>query len=176
MTTHATGHEGPSTVAREAESDLERVTGIVERYSSNRDSLISILQDIQSEYHYLPEDTLRAVASQLDLPLIQVYGVATFFKAFSLRPRGEHIVSICLGTACHVRGASALLDELRRQLSIEPGDTTEDMQFSLEEVHCLGACALGPIMVVDGEYHGQMRPGKVKKVLGKTRESQGIEV
>jgi NADH-quinone oxidoreductase subunit E len=176
MTTHATEHEGPQAVAREAESDLEKVTEIVKRYSGNRDSLISILQDLQSEYHYLQEGDLRAVATQLGLPLVQVYGVATFFKAFSLKPRGRHMVSVCLGTACHVRGASALLDELVRQLGIEPGDTTEDMQFSLEEVHCLGACALGPIMVVDGEYHGQMRPGKVKKVLGNTRESQGIEV
>ena len=170
MTTHATEREGPKTVAREAESDLEKVTGTVERYGGNRDSLISILQDIQSEYHYLPEDTLRAVASQLDLPLIQVYGVATFFKAFSLKPRGEHVVSVCLGTACHVRGAPAVLDEVRRRLGIEADETTEDMRFSLETVNCLGACALGPIVVVDGRYHGQISPGKVKKVLGKYEE------
>lgn len=176
MTTHAAEREGPQTVARETECDLEEVARIVWRYGGNRDSLISILQDIQSEWRYLPEDAMRAVASQLGLPLIQVYGVATFFKAFSLNPRGRHMVSICLGTACHVRGASALLDEVIRRLGIEPGDTTEDMQFSLEAVNCLGACALGPIMVVDGEYHGQMSPGKVKKVLGKMRESQVIEV
>jgi NADH-quinone oxidoreductase subunit E len=175
MTTHATEHEGRGTVAGEAQSDSEEVARIIERYSGNRDSLISILQDIQSERQYLPESSLRAVASQLGLPLVQVYGVATFFKAFSLKPRGRHTVSVCLGTACHVRGAPALLDELERRLGIEPGDTTEDMQYSLEEVHCLGACALGPILVVDGEYHGQMRPGKVKKVLGGIGESQGIE-
>ncbi len=149
------------------DDDCEKVAAIVSRYGSNRDSLISILQDIQSEYHYLPENVLRAVASQLGLPLIQVYGVATFFKAFSLEPRGQHIVSVCLGTACHVRGAPAVLDEVKRQLGIAPSETTEDMRFSLETVNCLGACALGPIVVVDGKYHGQMRPGKLKKVLGK---------
>lgn len=149
------------------DNGYEKVAAIVSRYGSNRDSLISILQDIQSEYHYLPENVLRAVASQLGLPLIQVYGVATFFKAFSLEPRGQHIVSVCLGTACHVRGAPAVLDEVKRQLGIAPSETTEDMRFSLETVNCLGACAVGPIIVVDGKYHGQMRSGKIKKVLGK---------
>ena len=149
------------------DNGYKKAAAIVSRYGSNRDSLISILQDIQSEYHYLPENVLRAVASQLGLPLIQVYGVATFFKAFSLEPRGQHIVSVCLGTACHVRGAPAVLDEVKRQLGIAPSETTEDMRFSLETVNCLGACAVGPIIVVDGKYHGQMRSGKIKKVLGK---------
>ena len=149
------------------DNSREKVAAIVSRYGGNRDSLISILQDIQSEYHYLPENVLRAVASQLGLPLIQVYGVVTFFKAFSLEPRGERIVSVCLGTACHVRGAPAVLDEVKRQLGIAPSETTEDMRFSLETVNCLGACAVGPIVVVDGKYHGQMRSGKIKKVLGK---------
>lgn len=103
--------------------------------------------------------------------MVQVYGVATFFKAFSLKPRGKHIVNVCLGTACHVRGAPSVLDEVSRQLGVEPGDTTEDMKFTLETVNCLGACALGPILVVDGEYHGQTGPGKVKKVLNKYRKA-----
>jgi len=148
-------------------NDCEKVETIIGAYNASCDSLISILQDVQSEYHYLPEDALRAVASRLELPLIQVYGVATFFKAFSLKPRGEHIVSVCLGTACHVRGAPAVLDQVKRQLYIEPGETSEDMRFTLETVNCLGACALGPIVTVDGKYHGQMGPGKVKKVLKK---------
>jgi len=152
------------------ETVLRKVAAIVSEYGGDRDSLISILQDIQSAYHYLPEDALRAVASQLDLPLIQVCGVATFFKAFSLEPRGEHIVSVCLGTACHVRGAPAVLDEVERQLGIKASETTEDMQYSLETVNCLGACALGPIVVVDGKYRGQMSPGKVKKALRKQRK------
>jgi NADH-quinone oxidoreductase subunit E len=176
MTTHATESRGPGTIHDEGRIDPEKIAEIVGRYGGNRDSLISILQDIQSEYRYLPEESLRAVAAQLGLPLVQVYGVATFFKAFSLKPRGRRTVSVCLGTACHVRGAPALLDELKRRLGVEPGDTTDDMEYSLEAVNCLGACALGPILVVDGEYHGQMSPGKVKKVLGRTKESQGIEV
>ena len=146
-------------------SDFDKVVALVSKYGGNRYSLVSILQDIQTEYRYLPEDALRVVAKQLDLQLIQIYGVATFFKAFSLKPRGEHIVSVCLGTACHVRGAPAMLDEVKRKLGIEPGETTEDMRFTLETVNCLGACALGPIVVVDGNYHGQMSPRKVRKVL-----------
>ncbi len=151
-------------------SDYEKVKTIVDRYDGKHDSVIAILQDVQSEYHYLPEHALRVVASQLGLPLIQVCGVATFFKAFSLKPRGEHMVSVCLGTACHVRGASAVLDEVKRRLGIERGETTEDMRFTLETVNCLGACALGPIVVVNGKYHGQMSPGKVKKVLKKQKK------
>jgi len=151
----------------QTKSDYQKVTAIVRKYGANRDSLISILQDMQSEYRYLPEDALRMVAKELNLQLIQLYGVATFFKAFSLKPRGEHVVHVCLGTACHVRRAPAVLDEVKRQLGIEAGETTEDMRFSLETVNCLGACALGPILVVDGEYHGQMSPGKVKKALRK---------
>ena len=145
----------------------EKVKTIVDKYDASHDSVIAVLQDVQSEYHYLPEHALRAVASQLGLPLIQVCGVATFFKAFSLKPRGEHTVMVCLGTACHVRGAPAVLDEVRRQLGVEPGNTTDDMRFTLETVNCLGACALGPIMVIDGKYHGQMSPRKAKKILKK---------
>ena len=153
------------------DNKCEKVKAIIHKYGGNRDSLVSILQDVQSEYRYLPEDALRVAASQLDLPLIQVYSVATFFKAFSLKPRGKHIVSVCLGTACHVRGAPAVLDEMKRKLGIEAGETTEDMRFTLETVNCLGACALGPIVVVDGKYHGQVSPGKVKKILSRYKKA-----
>lgn len=146
-------------------SNHNRVEGIVESYGCSRDSLISILQDVQSEYHYLPEEALKQVASRLDLPLIQVYGVATFFKAFSLQPRGKHLVHVCLGTACHVRGANSVLDAVKRELRVEPGQTSDDRQYTLETVNCLGACALGPIVVVDGKYHGQITPRKVKRVF-----------
>ena len=151
--------------------DSKKVSAIVEKYGGSQDSLVSILQDIQSEYRYLPEEAIRAVAQELDLPVIRVYGVATFFKAFSLEPRGEHIVSVCLGTACHVRGAPAVLDEMKRQLSVEAGETTPDMEFTLETVNCVGACALGPIVVIDGEYHGQVGPVKVKKTLKKYKKA-----
>jgi len=159
--------ESATNHTNQTKRDYQKVTAIVRKYGANRDSLISILQDMQSEYRYLPEDALRMVAKELNLQLIQLYGVATFFKAFSLKPRGEHVVHVCLGTACHVRRAPAVLDEVKRRLGIEAGETTEDMRFSLETVNCLGACALGPILVVDGEYHGQMSPGKVKKALRK---------
>ncbi|MGD8501219.1 MAG: NAD(P)H-dependent oxidoreductase subunit E, partial [Phycisphaerales bacterium] len=112
-----------------------------------------------------PEEALREVASQLELPLIEVFGVATFFKAFSLQPKGEHILSVCLGTACHVRGSSTVLNELKRQLCVDAGETTADRRFTLETVNCVGACALGPIVTLDNKYHGQMRAGKVKKIL-----------
>ena len=146
-------------------SKHENVEAIINKYGGNHDSVISILQDVQAEYHYLPETALRLVAKHLELPLIQVYGVATFFKAFSLKPRGEHLVRVCVGTACHVRGAQSVLDEVKRQLGIGEGETTEDMMFTLETVNCLGACALGPIMVVDGEYYGEMSPKKAKTII-----------
>ena len=152
------------------EVDFKKVDAIVDSYGCNCDSLISILQDAQSVYHYLPEDVIRRVASRLRLPIIQVYGVATFFKSFSLKPRGEHLVHVCLGTACHVRGAPAVLDEVKRQLGVETGETSKDMKFTLETVNCLGACALGPILVVDGKYQGQIRPGMVKGALKQYRK------
>jgi NADH-quinone oxidoreductase subunit E len=156
---------------RIAESDQERLEEVMSSNGHSTDGLISILQDIQSEYHYLPEKALRHVAKELDLPLIQVYGVATFFKAFSLKPQGKHKCSVCLGTACHVRGAPSILDELERELGIKSGETTEDMEFTLESVNCLGACALGPVVVIDGEYHGQMNAGKVKKIIAHYRKA-----
>ena len=148
-----------------------KIEEIIRKYDSNRDSLISILQDAQSEYRYLPESIIKLVARKLGLPLIQVYGVATFFKAFSLKPRGKHLLSVCLGTACHVRGAPAVLDEVERELCIKPGETSKDMQFTLETVNCLGACALGPIVVVDGEYHGHIVPGKVQATINRCKKS-----
>jgi len=152
-------------------SDYEIVEAIISKYNSNHDSVIAILQEIQSEYHYLPEAALRMVAEHLQLPLIQVYGVATFFKAFSLKPRGEHLIRICVGTACHVRGAQSVLDETKRQLGINVGETTEDMRFTLETVNCLGACALGPIMVIDDEYFGEMSPKKVKEIISDCKKT-----
>lgn len=152
---------------RIAESDHDQLEHLIGSNGNSADALITILQDIQAEYHYLPEEALRHVARRLNLPLIQVYGVATFFKAFSLKPQGKHKCSVCLGTACHVRGAPFILDELERQLGIKSGETTEDMEFTLESVNCLGACALGPVVVVDGKYHGQMNTGKAKKMMAK---------
>jgi len=124
-----------------------------------------MLQDLQSAKRYLPEEDLRELAEALAIPLTRVFRVATFFKAFSLEPKGEHIINVCMGTACHVRGAERILNELERQLGIDRGETTADQKFSLETVNCLGACALGPVVVVDQEYHGDMTPGQVDKLM-----------
>jgi len=138
---------------------------IFENHPHSSESLIAILQDIQEKFHYLAEDNLKAVSDQLAVPLHQVYSVATFYNAFSLKPKGKYVVQVCMGTACHVRGAPRILEELERVLGISNGETTPDQQFSLETVNCLGACALGPIMVVNGEYHGNMETTNVAGVI-----------
>jgi NADH-quinone oxidoreductase subunit E len=147
----------------------KKVKEILDNYQCDRSQLISILQDIQAEYRYLPRAALVQVAEAMTIPMTQVYSVATFFRSFSLTPRGKHTINVCTGTACHVRGAMRILEEMERELGINKGKTTEDMKFTLETVNCVGACALGPITVVDGEYTGQMKPDKVKTLLKKYR-------
>ncbi len=145
--------------------DLGKVGSIIDRYEADRGLLISMLQDIQAEYSYLPQEALTEVSKRLEIPLSQVFSVASFYRAFSLKPRGRHLVHVCLGTACHVRGGKRILNRLERDLRIEAGDTTDDSRFTLETVNCLGACALGPVVVVDGKYFGKIRPDGVGKVL-----------
>jgi NADH:ubiquinone oxidoreductase subunit E len=131
--------------------------------------LISVLEEIQARYGYLPEQELRRLAAETNRSLVDIYGVATFFRAFSLKPRGKHLVSACLGTACHVRGGPTIAKELETQLGIKAGDTTRDKEFTLETVNCLGACALGPVVVVDGHYFSKVRLSMVKGILDRTR-------
>ena len=131
----------------------------------NNGNLLSILQDIQKEFGYLPEENLREIATRLNRPLIDVYGVATFYKSFSLTPRGRHHIKVCLGTACHVRGSNRVLEATERKLGIQPGETSENGEYSLETVMCLGCCAIGPVMVADNKYYGQMSPAKTESVL-----------
>ena len=150
--------------------DHQTTQEILEQNVNNRSGIIAILQDIQSSYNYLPKEELQYVSEKMDIPLIDLYGIASFYNTFSLTPRGKHLVQVCLGTACHVRGANRVLEEIKRRLGIEPGGTTEDKLFSLKTVNCLGACALGPIVVVDDEYHGNMRIQKVSAVLAKYDE------
>ena len=138
---------------------------IIETYDGDASSLVMILQDIQEVHNYLPEPTLKHVATTLELPLSQVYNVATFYASFSLTERGRHVIRVCDGTACHLRGANNLRDEICRQLGIEDGETTDDRMFTLESVACLGACALAPVMAVGGKYHGKMTPDKVAQTL-----------
>lgn len=143
----------------------KKVTAIVNKYNGDRGQLVSILQDIQSEYYYLPPKALVEVSKAMAIPESQLYSVATFFKAFSLKPRGKHLINVCLGTACHVRGAVRVLEKMERSLDIKRGETTKDRKFTLETVNCMGACALGPVVKVDGEYFGQMNTDKVDPLL-----------
>lgn len=143
---------------------------ILEAVEGDPSDLVEVLQDIQAQCDYLPEEALRSVSEKLSVPLIEVFRVANFFKAFTLTPRGKHLITVCTGTACHVRGAPRLLDELCGQLKISPGETTPDRAFTVETVNCLGACALGPTVVLDGIYHEHMTPGKLRKLIESTRE------
>jgi NADH:ubiquinone oxidoreductase subunit E len=147
--------------------DSKQVDVIVDKYQEKRTALISILHDIQDRYHHLPEEALRKVASRLHMDLNDIYGVATFFKSFSLTPKGRHSVTLCLGTACHVRGGPKILREMKKLLNIEPGRTTGDRQFSLNVVNCLGVCAIGPVMFVDGKFYGEMNPVKARRIIEK---------
>ncbi|MBE9512835.1 MAG: NAD(P)H-dependent oxidoreductase subunit E [Chloroflexi bacterium] len=149
----------------EAKQLEKRVVSVLDNYQRDKGMLVSILQDIQAEYNYLPRETLEQVSQGLDVPLSRVYSAATFFKALSLTPRGRHLINVCLGTACHVRGAVRVLEAMERDLDIKAGETTKDLEFTLETVNCVGACALGPVVIVDGEYFGQMKTEKVKGVL-----------
>ena len=146
---------------------------ILERHGRDPANIIAILQDIQTEVNWLPEESLRYVCAELEIPPSKMMALATFYKAFSLKPRGKHIVQVCLGTACHVRGAVRILDAVEHELGIHGGETDAGLQWTLETVGCLGACALGPIVVVDGEYNGQMTSAKVTRLLQRIKKADG---
>ena len=135
------------------------------RHDRNRDSLIPLLQDIQAHFGYVSEEAVEAIAKHLDVSESCIYGVATFYTQFRFTRPGDHMVKVCLGTACHVRGGSQIMDEVNRHLGIEAGQTTTDYKFSLERVACFGSCALSPVVVVDSKVYGRMSPKKVKKIL-----------
>jgi len=149
------------------------IVSIIKKYNKNHSELISILQEIQNKYGYLPAQTLKIIAEKTEHSLVDIYGVATFYKAFSLKPRGKHLVLVCLGTACHVRGAPRIVEEFEQQLGIEAGNTTPDKEFTIETVNCLGACALGPTVVVDGHYFSHVSKKRVKTIITKTL--QGLD-
>lgn len=143
----------------------KKVALVLDKYQHDKGMLVSILQDIQEEFNYLPRESLEQVSKTLDVPFSQLYSIATFFKALRLTPRGRHLVNVCMGTACHVRGAVKVLEATERELGIKSGGTTDGLEFTLETVNCVGACALGPVVIVDGEYHGQMKTEKVKDMI-----------
>jgi NADH-quinone oxidoreductase subunit E len=152
------------------QADIGSVLKIIERHGYQKASLIAILQDIQAEMNYLPRKALVQVSKSLDIPLTRIYEAATFYKTFGLEPKGRHTVQVCLGTACHVRGGARVLDYLENRLEVKSGETTTDLAFTLESVNCLGACALGPMMVIDKKYYGKINAHKIESILEKYRD------
>jgi len=145
--------------------DNDRVDQIIDKHEAEPSSLIQVMLEIQSENNWLPKATLNRISERLEVPLARILHIATFYQAFSLVPKGRHGVHICVGTACHVRGASRILDTVQEKTGIKPGETDLDLKFSLEVVNCLGCCALGPVMEIDGKTHGKMTPGETAEVL-----------
>jgi len=156
----------------ETSLDLGPVEGILQKYSGQRGALVSILNEIQKAYRYLPEEALRLVSKRRRLPLSRLFSLASFYSAFSLTPRGEHEICVCMGTACHVRGAPSVLEQIERAIGIRAGETSADGKYTLETVRCLGACAMGPIVVVDGRYHGNVEPHRVVSLLPEVKKGE----
>lgn len=148
------------------------LNAILKGRRSQPQQLIEVLQDIQDLYGYVPADAMKTVSQELGVPLIEVYRVANFYKALSLKKRGKNVVTICMGTACHVRGSDLLLDQAKGQLKIEPGDTTKDGLFTLQRVNCVGACALAPIVIKNEAYSHHMTPGKLRKMIDEAGEKK----
>ena len=145
--------------------DFSRLPDIFERHQQKPEALIMILQDIQKEYRYLPCEALHQTAKALHLPLSKVFSVATFYNAFSLNPKGKNVVRICVGTACHIRGAALIQDQIENALHIKAGQTSPDMEYSIEVVACVGACAMAPVVIVNEQYHGSVKPSGAKRLV-----------
>ncbi|UCE19745.1 MAG: NAD(P)H-dependent oxidoreductase subunit E, partial [Gemmatimonadota bacterium] len=144
---------------------LDAIDEILRKYDYSPSNLIGILQETQRKVNYLPQSVLRFIAQRLNVPLTRVFSIATFYKAFSLKPRGRHLINVCLGTACHVRGGVNIMDRLERELNIKAGETTYDERFSMESVRCVGCCGLAPVIVIDDNFHGKLTQDKIPKVL-----------
>jgi len=154
-------------------TDLANVDAIIDSYGAEPASLLAIMQDVQDAENYLPREAVDQIAKRLAVPISRIYSMATFFESFHLEPRGKHICTVCMGTACHVRGAQRLVEQLERDLAVPSGGTTADMLFTIEEVNCVGACALGPLVIIDGDYHGNMKSGSLTKVVKQLRKAEG---
>ncbi len=155
----------PLSLQRAAAMDNDRIDQIIDKHQGKASSLIQVLLEIQSENHWLPKEALERVSEKLQVPLTRIRHITTFYKAFSLVPKGRHEIHICMGTACHIRGATHVLDTVQDLTGIRPGETDMDLKFSLETVNCLGCCALGPVMVVGGKYHGKIAPTEAEEAL-----------
>ncbi len=147
--------------------DNDRIDQIIDKHEGETSSLIQVLLEIQSENRWLPKEALERVSERLAVPLTRIQQIATFYKAFSLVPKGRHAIHICMGTACHVRGAQRVLDKVQDLTGMKPGETDLDLKFSLETVNCIGCCALGPVMEIDGQIHGKISPAETADALGK---------
>jgi NADH-quinone oxidoreductase subunit E len=152
----------------------ERIAAIVKRYDGDAGMLIPMMQDIQEEFGYLPGDKLADLSSCLGVPLPRIYGAATFYSSFRLQPRGEHTITLCMGTVCYLRGADQISEAIQREFDVKPNRTSPDGKFTLLQVNCLGACALAPVMVVDGEYHGGVSAGSAVDILGKVAAGEAV--
>jgi len=154
---------------------LKQVDQILKHYKYDSADIIAILQDVQEGHRFLPQDVLTYIADKVNISLSRIYHLATFFKAFSLEPRGRHVLHVCMGTACHVRGAPRILDAVERSLKIKAGTTASDMSYTLETVNCIGACAMGPVVVVDGRAQGKMNSLKAERMLQRMKEGEAGE-
>ena len=160
------GEESPASSHQPAEIDyMELDTIIEEQFSGDKENLIMILQEIQKKYNYLPQASLIYLSEKIGVPISKIFGVGTFYSTFSLEPRGKHIISVCLGTACHVRGAEKVRENIQETLNIRDGQTTEDMRFTLESVRCLGCCSLGPVVRIDDDIHGRITSETAGKIV-----------
>ncbi len=155
--------------------DLSELNEIMNGRSDAPYTVMEVLQDVQEKYRYLSEESLKHVSEAFEVPLIEVFRLANFYKAFSLDPRGRHLVTVCSGTACHVQGAPRFVDELLGQLEVKPGQTTKDGAFTVEVVNCLGACSLAPLVIVDGKYYGQMTPSKLRREVERIQFDDELE-
>lgn len=159
------GKEKDGCEARALEVDLDKVREILKSHKAGRGGLIGILQETQAAYGYLPRAALTEISKTLKIPMSKIFGVVTFYAQFHLKPRGRHVIRVCLGTACHVRGGERILEKVGEVLGIQPGDTTGDLEFTLERVACLGACGLSPAMMIDDRTYGRLTSKKVEKIL-----------
>lgn len=147
--------------------EIKKVNEIISRYDQSEESLLAILQDFQREFHYVPEEGMKRLSDVLYVPESKIYAMGTFYKTLSLEPRGKHTVKVCMGTACHLKGAGQILEAIERELGVKRNHTTEDKRYTIESVNCVGACAMAPVVVVNENYYGHMRPSKIMDVLNK---------
>ncbi|MDR3355142.1 MAG: NAD(P)H-dependent oxidoreductase subunit E [Synergistaceae bacterium] len=153
----------------------DKIKGIVSRYAPEKRFSLAIMQDIQREFNYIPKEAMRAVSEYLDIRMARLYGMATFYKALSLKPKGKYAIKVCDGTACHIRSSLTILDEIKSALGINVGEVTPDNLFSVETVNCLGACALAPVMLINEEYHGKLKLRDVRDILDRYRNGEANE-